>query len=71
MPRDPIIVVAVRSDIDIWMHDLSTGQEHQITSAPGPECNAQIVGDIIFYEGRDPQEGFATVFRQELSALGL
>ncbi len=59
--------------VNIWMYDLSTGQEHQVTSMPGPEfhLHPQIVGDVVYYEAFDSDGSFATVYRQELSALGL
>jgi beta propeller repeat protein len=58
------------SDIDIWMYDLSTGQQHQITNLPGPEGDPQISGDRVFFMAYSP-DGYPAIFVQDLAALGL
>jgi beta propeller repeat protein len=55
--------------VDIWMYDLKTKTEHQITSYPGGESDAQIDGDRVYYYRYS--QGIEGIFVQELSALGL
>ncbi|MCP4676035.1 MAG: hypothetical protein GY854_11120 [Deltaproteobacteria bacterium] len=59
------------SNIDVWMYDLKTGKEHQISSNPGAEERPQIVGDKVFYRGAVPGESYNAIFVQDLKALGL
>ncbi|MFO8072255.1 MAG: hypothetical protein R6V85_10315 [Polyangia bacterium] len=59
------------SQVDVWMHDLATGQEHQITSFEGGETEVLIAGDKVFFWMRVPEEPIFAFFVQELSALGL
>jgi len=56
--------------IDIWMYDISTGQQHQITNLPGPEGDPRIDGNRVFFMAYHP-EGYSTIFMQDLAALGL
>ncbi|MDD5309622.1 MAG: hypothetical protein PHU25_20075 [Deltaproteobacteria bacterium] len=59
------------SGTDIWMYDLKTKSEHQITSYPGGESEPQIDGDRVYYFKQIPTSGLFAIFVQELSALGL
>ena len=56
---------------DIWMYDLETGQEHQITSFEGTEESPIIDGDIVVYLRFLPELGYPVLFMQDLTALGL
>ena len=56
---------------DIWMYDLETGQEHQITSSPDTEEVPLISGDIVVYARFVPEKGGNLLFMQDLTALGL
>jgi len=60
------------SNVDVWMHNLKTGTEHQVTSFEGSETSVQISGDKLFYTRwtTDDPPVFA-VFVQDLKALGL
>ena len=58
------------SNIHIWMYDLSTGQEHQITDLPGAQSEARIDGDRVFFLAAHP-DGYYAIFMQDLAALGL
>ncbi|MDD5307253.1 MAG: hypothetical protein PHU25_08025 [Deltaproteobacteria bacterium] len=59
------------ADTHIWMYDLKTKTEHQITSTPEGEGEPQIDGDRVYYFRQIPTSGLFAVFVQELSALGL
>jgi beta propeller repeat protein len=59
------------SEVDIWMHDLATGQDHQITSFEGGESRCLIAGGKVFFYMRVPEQPLLALFVQELSALGL
>ena len=57
--------------MDIWMVDISTGAQTQLTSFPGPEGDPQIVGDKLYYYRQVPGETYFAVFEQDLTALGM
>ena len=59
------------SQVDIWMHDLSTGEDLQITNLDGSESQPLIAGGKVFFFKRVPNEPLFALFVQELSALGL
>ncbi len=60
------------SNVDIWMYDLKTQKEYQLTSFEGSESEAHIHGDNLFYYrrtgGKNPE--FA-IFVQDLNELNL
>jgi TolB protein len=59
------------SNVDVWMYDLKTGKEYQITTLEGSETEVQISGDKLFYRRwtRTDPNVFA-VFVQDLKVLG-
>ena len=59
-----------RTAIHIWMYDLSTEQEHQITSLSGSQTEARIEGDRVFFRSAHP-DGDDVLFVQALGALDL
>ncbi|MFO8071816.1 MAG: hypothetical protein R6V85_08070, partial [Polyangia bacterium] len=59
------------SQVDIWMHDLATGEDHQITTLDGAETGPLIAGGKVFFFKRVPNEPLFALFVQELSAVGL
>jgi beta propeller repeat protein len=58
------------SAVHIWMYDLSTGQEHQITSQTGSQTEARIDSDRVFFLAGHP-DGYYAIYLQDLAALGL
>ncbi len=54
------------SNVDIWMYDMSSGKEYQITDHDGAETYPQIIGDKVFYYHRPPGENYNAIFMQDL-----
>ncbi|MFO8073900.1 MAG: hypothetical protein R6V85_18720 [Polyangia bacterium] len=59
------------SQVDIWMHDLATGEDHQITTLDGAETGPLIAGGKVFFFKRVPNEPLFALFSQDLDVLGL
>jgi hypothetical protein len=60
------------SNVDIWLYDLISEQEYQITSYDdGSESDPLIVGDTVYYYRRVPGETYFALFAQSLDTLGL
>jgi hypothetical protein len=57
--------------VNIWMHDLTTGEDHQVTTFDGPEECPQIVGDKLYFDAPAPDATYPVIYQQDLTALGL
>jgi beta propeller repeat protein len=59
------------SQVNVWMHDLNTGENHQITEFDGSESAPRIEGNKVFYIRRVETNNYARIFVQDLTQLGL
>jgi beta propeller repeat protein len=67
---DPHDINAFGMNVDIYMLDLETRVEQQVTSLPGPERNPRIWGHRVFFVAQD-LIGQDAVFMVDLEEAGL